>query len=66
MNVVEVSSGDCDACPAEAHVAAYIFARMPSGNSLGMCIHHGREHHEALVSQGATIVDLSHALHEQT
>lgn len=62
MDVIEVAVDTCDECPAEAHVQAYIFARLESGRSLSWCIHHGRTHLAALAAQNATVIDLSHAL----
>lgn len=62
MNIVEVAADECDECPAEAHVKAYIFARLESGRSLCWCIHHGRTHLVALAAQNAVVIDLSHAL----
>lgn len=62
MDVVEVAVDLCDACPSEAHVQAYVFAEMPSGRGVSFCIHHGRENMIALHEQGATVIDLSHAL----
>lgn len=63
MNVISVDSDQCDACPSEAHVAAYVYAELKSGKSLSLCAHHGRQHMVALIEQGATVVDMTHLVH---
>lgn len=60
MDVVEVDSDECDACPALAHVKAFLYAELPSGRTLAYCAHHGTEHMGALRRVGATIIDLRH------
>lgn len=64
MDVVEVASDYCDACPAEAHVQAYVYAThrdWPSGVSY--CAHHGAEYVDELARCGATVVNMTHLLH---
>jgi hypothetical protein len=63
MNVVEVAADECDACPAVAHVKAYVYAQMPSGKSVSYCCHHGNEYLPELTRQADIIVDLRHTLH---
>lgn len=58
--VVEVADDECDACPASAHVAAFLYAELPSGRSLSFCAHHGTEYLPGLIAQHATVVDLRH------
>lgn len=41
----------CDSCGAQA----YMRARMPSGNNLLFCGHHGNEHRAELIAQGAAL-----------
>lgn len=58
--IIEVDSDTCDACPADAKVQASVYIRMPSGGTVTMCGHHGERHRDALVAQGAEIIDMSH------
>ncbi|QYF98465.1 hypothetical protein [Microbacterium sp. PAMC21962] len=60
--VVEVAADTCDACPAVAHVKAFVFIRLRSGRSLAFCGSHGAHHMDALVTAGATIIDLRHLI----
>jgi hypothetical protein len=46
----------CDAC-GTARVYATHIVSMPSGNYLTLCRSHERLHHDALVGQGAYIVE---------
>ena len=62
LTVIEVDDGFCDACPAIAHVRAYVYAEMPSGLTLAFCGHHGTQHRAALTAQGATIIDLTYTV----
>ena len=59
---IQVDTDTCDACPAIAHVRAYVYAEMPSGLTLAFCGSHGRRHTPALLAQGATIIDLSYTI----
>lgn len=63
MDVIEVAVDECDACPAEAHVKAYVYAQMPSGHTLSYCSHHGSEYLPELTRQATILVDLRHTLH---
>lgn len=65
MDVVEVSGDECDQCPSDAHVQAYVYAAFKVG-SISLCAHHGREGMAVLIEQGATIVDMTHLLHPDT
>lgn len=60
--VVEVAADTCDACPADAHVKAFVFAQLPSGRSLAYCGSHGAHHMDALITAGATIIDRRHLI----
>lgn len=60
--VVEVDTDTCDACPADAHVKAFVFAQLPSGRSLAYCGSHGARHMDALILAGATIIDRRHPI----
>lgn len=63
MNVVEVEWSECDACPYEAHVAAYVYADhddWPVG--ISYCAHHGRKYIPGLIACGATVIDLRYLL----
>ena len=67
MHAIEVSVDECIACDSSAgnpaHVAAYVYARYPSGVTAAFCAHHGREYRDDLIKRGATILDLSHLVH---
>ena len=60
VTVIEVSTDTCDAkncgCP------AYLYAKMPSGNALAFCGHHGTEYLPRLREQSAKIIDLRHLI----
>jgi hypothetical protein len=56
--VVEVPADECDACPANAHVKAFLYAELPNGGTLAYCAHHGTTHYDALTKHGARIIDL--------
>lgn len=60
--VVEVDADECDACPAAAHVKAFVYAEMPSGLSLAYCGSHGTRFLAALIAQDAHIIDLRHLI----
>lgn len=68
MHVIEVTDDTCLACDnntdAPAAVRAYVYAKYPSGLTAAFCAHHGREHRASLIAKGATILDLSHLVHE--
>lgn len=64
MHVVEVTQDTCDACPAIAHVKAYVFALMPSGHSVSYCSHHGSIYFPELARQADTLIDLRYTLNE--
>ena len=70
MDVITVDTDECIACDNDktspAHVRAYIYAEYPSGVTAAFCAHHGREHRASLLEKGVKIIDLSHALHEQS
>ena len=59
---VEVAADECDECPALAHVAAYVYADLPSGRTIAYCGHHGTIHLTALHAIGATVIDLRHLI----
>ena len=59
MDVITVSEDVCIACGTDAKVAAYVYARYPSGVTAAFCAHHGREYHDDLNAKGATIIDRS-------
>lgn len=56
--VVQVDRDECDACPPDAHVRAYVYAELPSGRSIAMCSHHGTRHWAALNAQAVVVIDL--------
>lgn len=60
-DVIEVDSDICDACPAAAKVAAYVYAELTSG-PISLCGHHGTEALPKLQQLGAHIVDLRHLI----
>lgn len=60
ITVVEVDADRCDA--RECGARAFVYAEMPSGNSLSFCGHHGGEYLEGLAAQGATVIDLRHLI----
>lgn len=68
MHVIEVTDDTCIACDnnkdAPAFVRAYVYARYPSGLTAAFFAHHGLEHRASLIAKGATILDLSHLVHE--
>ncbi|MCE0510859.1 hypothetical protein LVJ59_17560 [Microbacterium sp. KKR3/1] len=68
MDVIEVTDDTCLACDnnkdAPAFVRAYVYARYPSGVTAAFCASHGRQHRAELIAKGATILDLSHLVHE--
>ena len=63
--VIEDASAECDACPHEAHVTAYVFARLSTG-PLSLCAHHGSEAIPRLAELGATVIDLRHLIGHET
>ena len=60
MNVIEIIDDTCDQCG--PHVRAYLYARMPSGRPLSYCGSCGTRHYDALILQGATIIDQRHRI----
>lgn len=64
MDAVTVDRDECDACPAEAHVKAYVFAKMPSGSTLAYCGSHGTRYFTELARQADTLIDLRYTLSE--
>lgn len=67
VDVITVNDDMCLACDnnpaAPAYVRAYVYVKYPSGLTAAFCAHHGREHRDMLIRQGATILDLSHLVH---
>lgn len=63
MDAVSVDRDECDACPAEAHVQAFVYAEMKSGNTVSYCSHHGTQYMVELTRQAVTVVDLRHLCH---
>lgn len=64
MHAIEVETDQCDACPSEAHVKAFVYVKMPSGRTLSYCGSHGTIYLPELARQAATIIDLRHTIHE--
>ncbi|MFJ4997126.1 hypothetical protein ACIP5T_03170 [Microbacterium sp. NPDC088619] len=62
MHAISVDSDECDACPFEAHVKAYVFAKMRSGRSVSYCSHHGSIYFTELARQADTLIDLRYTL----
>ena len=63
MDVLTVDTDECDSCPAQAHVQAYVFAEMPSGRTVSYCAHHGTAYLAELTKQATVLIDLRHTLH---
>lgn len=66
--VVEIQSGECDACSYEAHSKAYLFATHPHWPAgLAFCSHHGTKFLPQLREDRAAIIDqrflLTEAVH---
>lgn len=64
MDVITVDADECDACPFEAHVKAYVFAKMRSGRSVSYCNHHGSIYFPELARQAVSLIDLRYTLTE--
>jgi hypothetical protein len=61
--VVEVDRDECDACPHDAHVQAFVYASHEGWPaSLAYCAHHGTEYLQRLAEAGALVVDMRHLL----
>lgn len=64
--VVEVDRDECDACPYDAHAEAFVYASNPSWPAaLAFCGHHGTRHWDALILQGACLVDQRHRIEDR-
>lgn len=64
VHAITVETDECDACPADAHVKAYVYALMPSGRSISYCSHHGTAYFPELARQAETLIDLRYTLTE--
>lgn len=62
MQVVEVDTDTCDACPSVAHVKAYVYAQMPSGLTVSYCGSHGTKYFTELAQQAVKIIDLRYLI----
>lgn len=62
MHTIEVQSDECDACPADAHVQAYVYVELRNGGTVSYCAHHGTEYMPRLHELEATIIDLRHTV----
>jgi hypothetical protein len=59
--VAEVEADECDQCPHDAHVQAYLYAELSTG-TIALCGHHGRAAIPRLTELGAHIIDLTHLI----
>lgn len=62
VNVISVDTDECDACT-DAHSRAFLYAEMPSGHTLAYCGSHGTRYLDALIRQGAKVIDMRHLIH---
>lgn len=63
MSVIDNAPDTCDACPAEAHVQAYVYAEHPDWPApLAYCGSHGTRYLHELHACGATVIDLRHLI----
>jgi hypothetical protein len=59
--VVEIDTDECDACPWDAHVHAFLYAMHASwASSLAFCAHHGTIYLPKLAADDAVVVDMRH------
>lgn len=63
MHAIEVDTDQCDACPSEAHVKAFVYAEMKSGRTVSYCSHHGTQYLTELTRQANVVIDLRHLCH---
>ncbi|MBW9093120.1 hypothetical protein JNB62_05445 [Microbacterium jejuense] len=56
--VVEVVDDICHACGPGSKTRAYLYAKLPNGETRAYCGHHGTEKLPSLKEQRATIIDL--------
>lgn len=58
-----VDRDECDACPHDAHVQAFVYAsREDWPASLAYCAHHGGRFMDRLVELDAHVIDMRHLL----
>ena len=62
MVTIEIAEDECDQCPTEAHVKAYVYAVLPSGRTIAYCGHHGTQHLDALHAQAVHVADFRYML----
>lgn len=58
---VAIDADQCDQCPHDAHVAAFVYAEFSTG-TLALCGHHGTAGWDRLNRQAVRVIDFRHLI----